>query len=135
MGRKRKGSPPKESSITKRAVKQIEPMILEFLNQAPGRGYQIKQILKGLGIRDAKSKGIVSEVIFKLEDTGKIKKLRNGSFMVEGEQKTISGTVDNVNARFAYVVPDGTEDQDDIWVAKNDLLGAFDDDKVRRAQP
>ena len=131
MGRKRKGIPPKDSSITKRAVKQIEPMILEFLNQAPGRGYQIKQILKGLGIRDAKSKGIVSEVIFKLEDTGKIKKLRNGSFMVEGEQKTISGTVDNVNARFAYVVPDGTEDQDDIWVAKNDLLGAFDDDKVK----
>ena len=77
MGRKRKGIPPQDSSVTKRAAKQIEPIVLEFLNRTPGRGYQIKQILKGLNIRDAKSKGIVTEVIFRLEDSGKIKKLRN----------------------------------------------------------
>jgi ribonuclease R len=66
MGRKRKGTPPENTSVTKRAAKQIEPLIVEFLNQTPGRGYQVKQILKGLGVRDAKSKGVVSEVIFGL---------------------------------------------------------------------
>jgi len=131
MGRKRKGTPPENTSVTKRAAKQIEPLIVEFLNQTPGRGYQVKQILKGLGVRDAKSKGIVSEVIFGLEARGVVKKLRNGSFTIEGEQKTIAGVVDSVNARFAYVVPDGDAEQDDIWVSKEDLLGAMDDDKVK----
>jgi len=131
MGRKRKGTPPENTSVTKRAAKQIEPLIVEFLNQTPGRGYQVKQILKGLGVRDAKSKGVVSEVIFGLEARGVVKKLRNGSFTIEGEQKTIAGVVDSVNARFAYVVPDGDAEQDDIWVSKEDLLGAMDDDKVK----
>ena len=131
MGRKRKGTPPENTSVTKRAAKQIEPLIVEFLNQTPGRGYQVKQILKGLGVRDAKSKGVVSEVIFGLEARGVLKKLRNGSFTIEGEQKTITGVVDSVNARFAYVVPDGDAEQDDIWVSKEDLLGAMDDDKVK----
>lgn len=131
MGRKRKGTPPENTSVTKRAAKQIEPLIVEFLNQTPGRGYQVKQILKGLGVRDAKSKGVVSEVIFGLEARGVVKKLRNGSFTIEGEQKTITGVVDSVNARFAYVVPDGDAEQDDIWVSKEDLLGAMDDDKVK----
>ncbi len=131
MGRKRKGIPPQKSSITKGQIKQIEPLVIEFLTRTPGRGYQIKQILNSLGIRDAISKGIVTEVIFKLEAKGVLKKLRNGSFAVEGELKTITGVVDNVNARFAYVVPDGTEEQDDIWVSKEDLLGALDDDHVK----
>ena len=131
MGRKRKGIPPQDSSVTKRAAKQIEPIVLEFLNRTPGRGYQIKQILKGLNIRDAKSKGIVTEVIFRLEDSGKIKKLRNGSYAAAGEMTTITGVVDYVNARFAYVVPDDGEEDNDVWIAREDLLGALDDDKVK----
>lgn len=131
MGRKRKGIPPQDTSVTKKAAKQIEPLVMEFLNRTPGRGYQIKQILKGLGVRDAQSKGIVSEVIYRMGDRGVLKKLRNGSFLVEAEQKTIIGTVDFVNSRFAYVVPDGAEEQDDIWVAREDLSGAMDDDRVK----
>ena len=133
MGRKRKGIPPENSSVTRNAAKQIEPLIVEYLNKTPGRGYQVKQILKALGVRDAKSKGIVSEVIFRLEDKGVLKKLRNGSYMVEGKLETITGVVDCVNARFAYVVPDGSEEQDDIWVSKEDLNGAMDDDHVKVA--
>jgi len=133
MGRKRRGIPPQDSSVTKNAARQIEPLILEFLNKTPGRGYQVKQILKELGVRDAKSKGIVTEVIFRLEDRGVLKKLRNGSYMVEGELKTITGIVDSVNARFAYVVPLGEGEQEDIWVAREDLFGAMDDDKVKVA--
>lgn len=133
MGRKRKGIPPENASVTRNAAKQIEPLIVEYLNKTPGRGYQVKQILKGLGVRDAKSKGIVTEVIFRLEDKGVLKKLRNGSYMVEGELKTLTGVVDSVNSRFAYVVPDGAEEQQDIWVAREDLFGAMDDDRVKVA--
>ncbi|GAB5522763.1 MAG: ribonuclease R [Roseivirga sp.] len=92
----------------------------------------MKQILQGLNIRDKKSKQIVTDVIYRLEDTGVLKKLRNGSFIIEQrELETITGIVDYVNARFAYVVPEDPEAEGDIWVSKEDLLGAMDDDKVK----
>lgn len=130
MGRKKSHQVQRGPST--KGLKQIEPIILEFLNQHRGRGYQIKQILKSLGIRDQNSKRMVTEAIYKLEDTGVIKKLRNGSYTLEGEVETITGTVDSVNARFAYVIPDN-EEGEDIWVSVDDLLGAFDDDRVKVA--
>ena len=129
MGRKRKSSPKSKASIG--SVKSIEPLIVGFLSQNQGRSYQIKQILKSLGVRDVKSKGIVTDVIFQLEDRGTIKRLRNGSYIIEASRETMTGVVDSVNARFAYVVLDGEEAKEDIWVAKDDLLGAMDDDKVK----
>lgn len=130
MGRKRKGQPAEKA--TKRGIKQIQPIIMEFFGQHPGRSYQMKQILQGLNIRDKKSKQIVTDVIYRLEDTGVLKRLRNGSFIIERrELETITGIVDYVNARFAYVVPEDPEAEGDIWVSKEDLLGAMDDDKVK----
>ncbi len=128
MGRKRKGRP-KQQATTK-GTKQIQPLITAFLAEHPGRGYQIKQILKGLGVRDRKSKEIVTSAIYRLEDQGVIKRLRNGSFTVVANTNSIEGVVDYVNARFAFIVCDD-EDQVDVWVAKEDLLGAFDDDRVK----
>lgn len=130
MGRKRKGQPAEKA--TKRGIKQIQPIIMEFFGRHPGRSYQMKQILQGLNIRDKKSKQIVTDVIYRLEDTGVLTRLRNGSFIIEQrELETITGIVDYVNARFAYVVPEDPDAEGDIWVSKEDLLGAMDDDKVK----
>lgn len=86
-----------------------------------------------MGVRDKKSKQVVTDVIFQMEDTGLIKKLRNGSYTLEQQEfDTIIGIVDYVNARFAYVVPE-EEGREDIWINKDDLLGAFDDDRVKVA--
>jgi len=112
--------------------KRVEPLIADFLGQNPGRGYQIKQILKGLGVRDVKSKKLVTDAIFRLEDIGSIKKLRNGSFAMDAtDMKTMTGVVDNVNARFGYVTLDDIDETEDIFISVNDLNGALDDDKVK----
>ncbi|MFT6828338.1 MAG: ribonuclease R, partial [Roseivirga sp.] len=140
MGRK-KQSQPNDKNPT-RGAKQIEPLILDFLGKFPGRGYQIKQINSALNVHDQNSKRIVTEIVFRLEDTGVLRKLRNGSFTLDkagGKPRVertetdrgdaIVGTVDFVNARFAYVTPDGTTGED-IWIAADDLMGALDDDRV-----
>ncbi|WP_339699850.1 ribonuclease R [uncultured Roseivirga sp.] len=131
MGNRRKKQT--NTNGSDRGAKQVQPLILDFLGEHPGRGYQIKQILTALGVRDKNSKKIVTEAIFRLEDIGAIKKLRNGSFALDkSEKETITGTVDFVNARFAYVTPDGgDEDTADIWVSIDDTNGAMDDDKVK----
>lgn len=129
MGRKRKSKPPHKSS--KGNIKSIEPQIVNFLSQNTGRGYQIKQILKSVGVRDVRAKSLVTEAIFRLEDKGVVKKLRNGAFTIDVDLTPLTGTVDSVNARFAYVVLDGAEEKKDVWISINDLNGALDDDKVK----
>lgn len=132
MGRKRKQK--KEKEVTKRGFNQISEVVMAFLQDNIGRGYQIKQILKEIGVRDAISKGMVTDVIFRMADRGMIKRLRNGAFILEKDLETLIGVVDSVNARFAYIVlekREGEEEQEDIWVAKEDLLGALDDDVVK----
>lgn len=130
MGRKRKQSKKKEE-VTKRGFDQIGAVVLAFLQENPGRGYQLKQILKGVGVRDAISKGKVTDVIFTMADRGTIKRLRNGAFTAEKVSETLTGVIDFVNARFAYVVLAGDKEQEDVWVAKEDLMGAMDDDEVK----
>ena len=133
MGRKRKQQHQKKE-VTKRGFEQISAVILAFLQENPGRGYQMKQILKSVGVRDAISKGKVTDIIFSMADRGIIKRLRNGAFTAEKELETLLGVVDFVNSRFAYIVlerKEGEEETEDIWVAKEDLLGAMDDDEVK----
>lgn len=134
MGRKRKQKKDK-GEVSKKGFDQISAVVLAFLQEHPGRGYQIKQILKSIGVRDAISKGKVTDVIFTMADRGIIKRLRNGAFAVDkGELETLIGVVDSVNARFAYVVLErkaNEEEQEDVWVAKEDLRGAMDDDEVK----
>lgn len=130
MSRKRKQRKD-TGEVTKKGFDQISAVIMAFLQENPGRGYQIKQILKSVGVRDAISKGKVTDVIFSMADRGMIKRLRNGAFTVEKELETLIGVVDSVNARFAYIVLQGDEEQEDVWVAKEDLLGAMDDDEVK----
>ena len=129
MRHKHKGHNKNQPST--KGIKQIQPLIIDLLSQHPGRGYQIKQILKSLSVRDRKSIEIVTNAIFRLEETGVLKKLRNGSFYIESNNsETIEGVVDYVNARFAFVVV-SDESQPDIWVSTDNLLGALDDDIVK----
>jgi ribonuclease R len=133
MGRKRKQKKD-QGEVTKRGFDQISVVVLAFLQENPGRAYQIKQILKSVGVRDAISKGKVTDVIFTMADRGIIKRMRNGAFTVEKELETLLGVVDSVNARFAYIVlerQEGEEEQEDVWIAREDLLGALDDDVVK----
>lgn len=62
---------------------------------------------------------------------GKIDQLKNGAYKSNREPESITGIVDHVNARFAYVVtPDG---EDDIYVKADDLMFAMDGDTVKVA--
>lgn len=133
MAKKRKPQHKRNSNNkTSGNPKRVEPLIVNFLSQNAGRGYQVKQILKGLGVKDAKSKKLATEAIFRLEAADSIKKLSNGSFAMDAaDLKTMTGIVDYVNARFGYVTLDDADETDDIYISVNDMNGALDDDKVK----
>ncbi len=82
---------------------------------------------------DRKLKLIIQGLVGELFDEGRLSRLPDGRYQFNAEQGTILGTVEHVNAKFAFVVPEnGNRDRDnDIWVPAEDLGGAIDGDKVR----
>lgn len=110
--------------------KQLKEQIQGFLNNNLSRAYSSKQIINKLKIRDQSSKAAVQPLLMSLENEGKIQKIRN-SYTSLSKPDVITGRVDHVNARFAYVVTD--TEFGDIWVKTDDLNYAMDGDTVEVA--
>ncbi|AGA76946.1 ribonuclease R [Echinicola vietnamensis] len=111
---------------------QLAERILHFLDSHYGEEYSLKQIIRKLNIRDKITKGSVEPVLHKLVAAGSVSKNPRNHFSSTKTPDFIEGTVDFVNPRFAFIVPDKKgEGEEDILVKARDLKNALDDDKVR----
>ncbi|MCC5931105.1 MAG: ribonuclease R [Cyclobacteriaceae bacterium] len=87
--------------------------------------YSVNQVIKLLGIKDRRSKQVVKDLVKDLQKRSGI--ATDGKTKVHGG-KVIEGRVDYVNAKFAYIVSDQSEE--DVMVKHENMMGAFDDDLV-----
>lgn len=108
---------------------QLKENILQLFRQQSGKAWSIRQMIQTLGVRDKKSKNTVSEVTFRLEDEGIIKRNPDGRFVSKEMPKTLQGVVDHVNSRFAYIICE--ELDEDVYVKTEDLKFAVDGDTVK----
>jgi ribonuclease R len=118
----------------------LRSSVLKLLNDNPNMTYNPAQITRKLVL---KKKSLVKDLyalLDVLEDEGSIVQLENGSYNTSGKGKTkggatsgtaITGVVDHVNQRFAYVVT-GAEDND-IYISTRDLHSALHGDTVKVA--
>ncbi len=107
--------------------------LLALLEEMNGKAYSVQQIVKKLGV---KKKSMIEEV-FKmldaLEEEGSVEVLSNGFYKPAAKGKGgITGIVDHVNPRFAYIVT-GEEGVKDIYVRTSDLGSALHGDTVKVA--
>ncbi|MEN8248833.1 MAG: ribonuclease R, partial [Bacteroidota bacterium] len=129
MGRKKRKQP-KLKSRTKYNPEKLMKQILDYLDQNIHKAYTSKQIIKRLNIRDQASKAAVLPLLESLHGRGKIDKIRH-SYKSKKEAKVITGKVDHVNPRFAYVITDS--EYGDVWVKTDNLRLAIDGDIVEVA--
>ena len=129
MGRK-KHIKLKSKARTKYNPGQLKKQILSYLDENLHKAYSSKQIIKRLAIRDQPSKAAVQPLLQSLESDGKVEKIRH-SYKSKRVPARISGRVDHVNARFAYVVTD--TEHGDVWVKTDNLHFAMDGDIVEIA--
>ena len=106
--------------------------LLQFLDANFGQEFNAKQLIKRLEIRDSLNKDGVEPVLFKLVAEGKISRSPRNYFSSTQDPDYITGTVDFVNPRFAFIIPDQPDVvEGDILVKDADLKQALDGDKVR----
>ncbi len=106
---------------------ELKTRILNLFNENIGQTYTVRQVIKTLGIRDKISKNMVPDLLFTLERQELLHKSRN-NFSSAKDPDALQGKVDHVNAKFAYVVIPGRDE--DVWVKTSDLRGAVDGDTV-----
>jgi ribonuclease R len=131
MGRKRKNKDKhKPKSKTRYNAKELRNQILSFLDSNIDRAYSSKQIIKRLGIRDQPSKAAIQPLLIHLAETDRVEQIRH-SYKSKKQAESITGKVDHVNSRFAYVITDSSFG--DVWVKTDLLRNAMDGDTVEIA--
>ena len=128
MARKRKKIGSKKPPRSRPKVEEIKRKVRSVFFERSDESFSYRGLIKILGLRDAKSKETLKDILFSLEAKGKIRRNAQGQFQSSLEPKVVVGKVDHVNPRFAYIISEETEE--DIWVKTDDLMYAVDGDSV-----
>lgn len=133
MSKKKKESKPKKTKSKAPKGKSLknawQGAILQLLDSAPGRAYSMKQLLKKLGLKKREDIKQATHLIYQLADDERIKELSNGSYITNREREELTGIVDHVSSRFAYVRLGA--DKEDVFVKSRDMASAVDGDTVK----
>lgn len=109
---------------------KLKDRIKNLLDRNPSRSFTTGQIIRKLDIRERKEKAVLHAIVAQLAKSGQALEMANGRFRSQKKAEKITGRVDYVNPRFAYIIPDGEEHNEDIYVREDDLMQALDDDLV-----
>ena len=114
-------------------IDELKNDVAAFFEINNGSPWSTMDVVENFDADDRKLKLLVQGLVGELHDEGRLTRLPDGRFQFNAEQGTILGTVEHVNAKFAFIVPETSNgDRDnDIWIPAEDLGGAIDGDKVR----
>lgn len=108
--------------------------LLALLQENPSRAFTVEQLIRKLSL---KKKSLVEELyklLDHLENDGDVKQTSEGNYRISKDSKlgaegSVTGIVDHVNPRFAYIAT-GVEGSKDVYVKTADLNTALHGDTV-----
>jgi ribonuclease R len=119
----------KKTDKSKEKLKVLKQKILNLIKEYPSRTFSEKQIIRKLNIKQKHLKNNVDSILLTLLREDKIQLTGDGRFCVIKSGNEITGKVDFVNSRFAFIISD--EIEEDVLVRTEDLKTALDDDIVK----
>jgi len=125
MVNKKRNKPDK----AQKKIDLLKENIFNLIKQFPSRSFSEKQIIRKLNIKQKHLKNNVDGILLSLLREEKVRLTENGRFSLRQSRQEITGTVDYVNARFAFIISE--EMEEDIMVRTEDLKTALDDDIVK----
>jgi ribonuclease R len=119
----------KKTDKSKEKINLLKQKILNLIKEYPSRTFSEKQIIRKLNIKQKHLKNNVDSILLTLLREDKIQLTDEGRFCVIKSGNEITGKVDYVNQRFAFIISD--EIEEDVLVRAEDLKTALDDDLVK----
>ncbi len=103
--------------------------LMSLLEEMAGNAYSVPQLVKKLGLKKKTLIEDLYKLLDSLEEEGAVEKLSSGQYKSSRKSKSVTGIVDHVNPRFAYVAT-GEEGKKDIYIRTQDLGSALHGDTV-----
>jgi ribonuclease R len=119
----------KKARKDKNEVGALHEIIVQILEETPGKSYDFGQIARKAGKKKKSLNKEILNVLDTLEEKGKVTQLADGGYVSTKKRPILEGTVDHVNPRFAYITT-GIENQKDIYIKTHDLNTALHGDRV-----
>jgi ribonuclease R len=119
----------RQTDKAKEKVIILKKKIFDLLKEYPSRAFSEKQIIRKLNIKQKHLRNNVDSIMLALLRAEKIRMTEDGRFSISKSGNEISGKVDYVNAKYAFIVSDDIEE--DVLVRTEDLKTALDDDLVK----
>ncbi len=127
MSKKKK--PKEKAKATDISPQLLEKNIQKLLSDNPTKAFNFKEMSAQLNLLDKPSKRLLTEVLLDMETGERIFKVGRNSYKTSLEQVYITGNVDHVNPRTAFIV--SAETETDVMVKAENLNGALDGDTVK----
>jgi ribonuclease R len=125
----------KKEKKEKKEIGGLYSSLINLLDNMSGKTFTVAQIAKKLMLKRKALIDDLYQMLESLRNEGKVEQLSNGSYKSTKQagpstSKSITGTVDHVQPRFAYILT-GVEGQKDIYVSAKDLGSALHGDTVK----
>ena len=108
---------------------QLESALLALLDQSQGKAYSLNQIVKKLSLKKKDDIKMLGHLIDDHLESERILEEKDGSYKSNRAEEEITGVVDHVSSRFAYIKIG--KDEPDIFIKGSDLGSAVDGDTVQ----
>src|SRR5688572_9949695 len=125
MGKKKKT----KDKSGKEKHDKLEASLISLLEQSKGKAYSLKQIVKKLTLKKKDDIKFDGQLLDQLVEDERIQQLSNGNYKSDRKEEELTGVVDHVSSRFAYVKLGN--DQKDVFIKGRDLGSAVDGDTVQ----
>jgi ribonuclease R len=111
-------------------IEHLKKRIKTCLDQHKAQSFTTGKLIQKLNLGDRREKMALQTAVAELVRSKEIVEMSNGRLRSNQKAERIVGRVDFVNPRFAFIIPDGLDHTEDIYVRENDLMQALDDDLV-----
>ena len=108
---------------------QLASAFLALLDQSQGKAYSLQQIVKKLNLKKKDDIKMLGHLIDDHLETERIQETKDGSYTSNRVEEELTGVVDHVSSRFAYIKIG--KDEPDIFIKGSDLGSAIDGDTVQ----
>jgi len=105
-------------------------LIMGLFARNPGKVYNHKQISNLLFIHDKQRKAVISKTLDELVRNKQLEQVDPGRYRMASRTGYKTGTLDMTYHGYAYLVSE-EKDEEDVFIARNDLNKALDGDLVR----
>lgn len=122
-----------QKSIEKenRRIRSLRTLIVQFLQKDPKHAFNHKQIAAATGLKGELSTERLMELLEDMAESGDIKVAERGKYSIVIKQRIKTGRLEIKGDGYGFVVLDGDEKTDDIFIPPNRLNKAMNGDHVK----